>query len=141
MVIAGLPRTGTSHLQQLLAATGLFRTLPYWESLEPFPLPGERGVEPDPRIGRTARRRWTPCTPPSRYLTLMHEMDGPEHVHEEIALLANDFSTMFFETLTDVPALGRPLPDPQTRRRTTRYLRLQLQALQHLDARAVAAGC
>ena len=33
----------------------------------------------------------------------MHEMDGPEHVHEEIALLANDFSTMYFETLTDVP--------------------------------------
>ena len=102
VVIAGLPRTGTTHLQQLLAATGLFRPLPYWESLEPFPLPAERGLEPDPRIARTAQAMDAMHTA-MPHLILLHEMDGPEHAHEEIALLANDFSTMFFETLTDVP--------------------------------------
>ncbi|RHW28909.1 sulfotransferase [Nocardioides immobilis] len=130
MVIAGLPRTGTTHLQQLLAATGLFRTLPYWESLEPFPLPGERGTEPDPRIGRTAQAMDAMHTA-MPHLILMHEMDGPEHVHEEIALLAADFSTMFFETLTDVP---RWVDHYRAHDQAPHYayLRLQLQALQHL---------
>lgn len=130
VIIAGLPRTGTSHLQQLLAATGLFRTLPYWESLEPFPLPGERGVEPDPRIERTvAALDAMHTTVP--HLMLMHEMDGPEHAHEEIALLANDFSTMYFETLTDVPRwVDHYLSHSQVPHYA--HLRLQLQALQHL---------
>jgi len=130
VVIAGLPRTGTTHLQQLLAATGLFRTLPYWESLEPFPLPGEWGVEPDPRIGRCAQAMDTMHTA-IPHLMLMHEMESPDHVHEEIALLASDFSTMFFETLTDVPRwVDHYLAHDQTPHYS--YLRLQLQALQHL---------
>lgn len=131
VVIAGLPRTGTTHLQQLLAATGLFRTLPYWESVEPFPLPAERGVVPDPRIGRTAAAMDVMHEALPHFI-LMHEMDGPEHVHEEIALLANDFSTMFFETLTDVPAwVDHYRGHDQAPH--YRYLRLQLQALQHLE--------
>ena len=36
------------------------------------------------------------------HFPLMHEMTT-EHVHEEIQLLANDFSTMLFETLAHVP--------------------------------------
>ncbi len=52
VVIAGLPRTGTTHLHNLLAAAPTFRTLPYWESNEPFPLPSEVGCRagspPDP---------------------------------------------------------------------------------------------
>ncbi len=130
VVIAGLPRTGTTHLQQLLAATGLFRTLPYWESLEPYPLPGERGIEPDPRIARTAQAM-DAMHAAMPHLILMHEMDGPEHVHEEISLLAADFSTMFFETLTDVP---RWVDHYRAHDQAPHYayLRLQLQALQHL---------
>src|ERR1700747_1597725 len=41
VVIAGLPRTGTPHLHNLLAEAPPFRTMPYWESNEPFPLPSE----------------------------------------------------------------------------------------------------
>ncbi|MET0826479.1 MAG: sulfotransferase, partial [Acidimicrobiales bacterium] len=41
MIIAGLPRTGTTHLHNLLAADPALRSLPYWESLEPVPVPGE----------------------------------------------------------------------------------------------------
>ena len=36
------------------------------------------------------------------HFPLMHEMTT-DHVHEEIQLLANDFSTMLFETLAHVP--------------------------------------
>ena len=53
VVIAGLPRTGTTHLHNLLAAGPTFRTLPYWESMEPLRMPAEIGVEPDPRRARS----------------------------------------------------------------------------------------
>jgi hypothetical protein len=138
VIIAGLPRTGTTHLQQLLAATGQFRTLPYWESLEPFPLPGERSTEPDPRIGRCEQAMDAMHTAVP-HLILMHEMDSPHHVHEEIALLASDFSTMFFETLTDVPAwVDHYRAHDQAPHYA--YLRLQLQALQHLGGEHLRGG-
>ena len=101
VVIAGLPRTGTTHLHNLLAAAPTFRTIPYWESNEPFPLPSEAGVEPDPRRTRmdVAVEFMNLVMP---HFALMHEMTT-DHVHEEIQLLANDFSSMLFETLGHVP--------------------------------------
>ena len=129
VVIAGLPRTGTTHLHNLLAAGPTFRTLPYWESVEPFPLPAERGVEPDPRKARmdSAVEFMNAAMP---HFALMHEMTT-EHVHEEIQLLANDFSTMLFETLAYVPRWrDYYLSHDQTS--SYQHLRLQLQALQFL---------
>ena len=35
IVICGLPRTGTTHLHNLMSADPALRSLPYWESLEP----------------------------------------------------------------------------------------------------------
>jgi hypothetical protein len=101
VVIAGLPRTGTTHLHNLLASAPTFRSMPYWESVEPFPLPSEAGVEPDPRRTRmdVAVQVMDIVMP---HFRLMHEMTT-DHVHEEIQLLANDFSTMLFETLAYVP--------------------------------------
>jgi hypothetical protein len=101
VVIAGLPRTGTTHLHNLLAAAPTFRTMPYWESVEPFPLPREVGVQPDPRRTRMDVAVGVINTVMPHF-ALMHEITT-DHVHEEIQLLANDFSTMFFETLSDVP--------------------------------------
>ena len=138
VVIAGLPRTGTTHLHNLLGAArsggrlsrpGTFRTLPYWESFEPFPLPAEVGVEPDPRAARmdvavTVMNTLMP------HFALMHEMTT-EHVHEEIQLLANDVSTMFMETLAHVPRWrDYYLAHDQTS--TYEYLATQLKALQFL---------
>lgn len=101
IVIAGLPRTGTTHLHNLLAAGPTFRTIPYWESNEPFPLPTEVGVEPDPRrVRMDAAVEFMNAVMP--HFALMHEMTT-DHVHEEIQLLANDFSSMLFETLAHVP--------------------------------------
>ena len=101
VVIAGLPRSGTTHLHNLLAAAPTFRTLPYWESVEPFPLPAEVGVEPDPRrVRMDAAVGFMDVVMP--HFRLMHEMTT-DHVHEEIQLLANDFSTMLFESLGHVP--------------------------------------
>jgi Sulfotransferase family len=133
VVIAGLPRTGTTHLHNLLASSGQFRTLPYWESLEPYPLPDEVGVSPDPRRARCDQaidflHQLLPLFP------RMHEMTT-DHVHEEIQLLANDFSSMLFETLADVPD-WRDHYLAHDQESHYRHLRLQLQALQFLDGAA-----
>lgn len=129
VVIAGLPRTGTTHLHNLLAAGPTFRSLPYWESMEPVPMPHEVGLEPDPRRERSDQAVWF-MNLAMPHFRLMHEMTT-DHVHEEIQLLANDFSSMLFETIGDVPAWrDHYLAHDQTPH--YRYLRTQLQALQHL---------
>ncbi|MGD1256720.1 sulfotransferase family protein [Mycobacterium seoulense] len=129
VVIAGLPRTGTTHLHNMLAAPATFRTMPYWESVEPFPLPAEAGVEPDPRRARmdVAVGVINTVMP---YFPLMHEMTT-EHVHEEIQLLANDFSTMLFETLADVPR-WREYYQAHDQTPHYEYLARQLKAMQFL---------
>jgi hypothetical protein len=129
VVIAGLPRTGTTHLHNLLAAGPTFRSIPYWESVEPFPLPAEAGVEPDPRKARMdAAVEFMNVAMP--LFPLMHEMTT-EHVHEEIQLLANDVSTMLFETLAHVPRWrDYYLAHDQTS--SYEHLSLQLKALQFL---------
>ncbi len=129
VVIAGLPRTGTTHLHNLLAVPPTFRTMPYWESVEPFPLPSEAGVEPDPRRARmdVAVAVINTVMP---HFPLMHEITT-EHVHEEIQLLANDFSTMLFETLADVPR-WRDYYQAHDQTPHYEYLARQLKAMQFL---------
>ncbi|WP_448453118.1 sulfotransferase family protein [Mycolicibacterium elephantis] len=129
IVIAGLPRTGTTHLHNLLAAGPTFRTIPYWESNEPFPLPSEIGVEPDPRrVRMDAAVEFMNAVMP--HFALMHEMTT-DHVHEEIQLLANDFSSMLFETLAHVPRWrDYYLIHDQTPH--YEHLKTQLKALQFL---------
>ena len=129
IVIAGLPRTGTTHLHNLLAAGPAFRVLRYWESIEPFPMPGEAGLQPDPRLARTdmAVDFMNMAMP---HFPLMHEMTT-QHVHEEIQLLFNDVSSMLMETLGHVPAWrDHYLSHDQTPHYA--HLRVQLQCLQHL---------
>ena len=129
VVIAGLPRTGTTHLHNLLAAPTTFRTMPYWESNEPFPLPAESGIEPDPRWTRmdVAVQVMNVVMP---HFPLMHEMTA-DHVHEEIQLLANDFSTMLFETLAHVPG-WRDYYMAHDQTSHYEYLETQLKAMQFL---------
>jgi len=59
IIVAGLPRSGTTHLLNLMAADRRLRSLPYWESCEPIPVPGEPESVPgeDPRYTR-CRRDW-----------------------------------------------------------------------------------
>lgn len=129
VVIAGLPRTGTTHLHNLLAAPPTFRTMPYWESVEPFPMPNELGIEPDPRRTRmdVAVSVLDAVMP---HFALMHEITT-DHVHEEIQLLANDMSTMLLETLADVPR-WRDYYQSHDQTPHYEYLATQLRAMQYL---------
>ncbi len=105
MVIAGLPRTGTTHLHNLISSDPALRSLPYWESVQPVPFPAEAdlvGTDDDPRIARTemALGAMDVLMP---HFKRMHEMTT-WHVHEEIQLLAIDFSTMLFDTMAPMPS-------------------------------------
>jgi hypothetical protein len=131
IVIAGLPRTGTTHLHNLVSRAPELRSLPYWESLEPVPSPRDRVAPgaPDPRIARCERalaflHRVLPLFP------LMHEMMADAR-HEEIQLLAIQFSTMLFETSYRTPGY-REWYKGADQRPAYRYLRRCLQALQWL---------
>jgi hypothetical protein len=50
LFITGLPRTGTTLLQNLLAQDPNSRTLLFWEALEPAPAPEPATHETDPRV-------------------------------------------------------------------------------------------
>ena len=103
IVIVGLPRTGTSHLHNLISADPALRSLPYWEALEPVlpagvqPAPGA----PDPRFAST-QVGLDLIDAAAPLFERMHEMTV-DQVHEEIQLLAIDFSSMLFETMALMP--------------------------------------
>jgi hypothetical protein len=128
IVIAGLPRTGTTHLHNLVSADPALRSLPYWESLEPVALPGE-GDDPAPRIERCGQGlKAIDYVMP--YFKRMHEMT-PEARHEEIQLLAIDFSTMLFEASYRIPSY-RDWYKGHDQTGAYRYLQRVLQVLQFL---------
>jgi sulfotransferase family protein len=131
IIIAGLPRTGTTHLHNLISQDPSLRSLPYWESLEPVPDPREQpGPDGrDPRVVRCEKglamvHRVMPLFP------LMHEMT-PDARHEEIQLLAIAFSTMLFESSYALPSYAEWYKKSD-QRPAYRYLKRCLQALQWL---------
>jgi hypothetical protein len=131
IVILGLPRTGTTHLHNLMSQDPAMRSLPYWESLEPIPSGSDprRPGEPDPRLRRCAQGlRFVHWVMP--LFPLMHEME-PEARHEEIQLLAAAFSTMLFEASYFVPSY-RDWYRASDQTSAYAYLRRMLQILQWL---------
>jgi hypothetical protein len=134
IVIVGLPRTGTTHLHNLMAADAALRSLPYWESLEPVPPRTEQSDASgsasvlDGRRDRCAAGLWFIDEVMPEFHR-MHEMTV-DHVHEEIQLLAIDCSTMLFESTAWVPS-WRDYYRTHDQRPSYAYLRRMLQICQH----------
>ena len=55
VVVAGLQRSGTTHMVNMLAADKRFQSMSMWEQLEPIPYTNAEGV--DPRY-QTAAKSW-----------------------------------------------------------------------------------
>ena len=131
IIIAGLPRSGTTHLVNLISADSRLRSLPYWESLEPFPAPqdvaGPDGIDPRLTRCRESYERGDRLLP---LLRAMHHMT-PEHVHEEIEIQELDFSTYNLEWYAHVPR-WRDFYRSYDQRPHYAYLKKALQALQWL---------
>ncbi|MEZ4280836.1 MAG: sulfotransferase [Myxococcota bacterium] len=104
VVIVGLPRTGTSHLHNLLAGHPELRFLPYWESTEPIAAPGDVAVPgaADPRIARiqAGLDQGMALIP---HQQAMHEIDA-QTPHEEIGFFSMDFACPIFFTSFKVPS-------------------------------------
>jgi len=103
IIVVGLPRSGTTHLVNLLAADRRLQSLPLWESYEPVPDPDEppdaEGV--DPRW-RRCQEAWEALKLTLPYLPAMHPMQ-PDHVHEELELELPDFSSYTPEWVARCP--------------------------------------
>jgi hypothetical protein len=159
LIVVGLPRSGTTHLVNLLAADSRFRSLPLWEAMEPLPNPrkgassattaaairsidrvlpnkardwlGVEHLTADPRYLRCAAN-WAGMRTMAPYVAAMHPMN-PDHVHEEIELMGPDFASYIFEWTGHVPRYrDHYFATDQTPHYG--YLKRVLQILQHRDA-------
>jgi hypothetical protein len=103
IIIAGLPRSGTTHLLGLISADTRLRSLPYWESLQPIPDPREHagpdGI--DPRYARSVEA-WERLQRLNPMMAPYHPMD-PEHIHEDLELQLPDFTSYYWEWLYRMP--------------------------------------
>lgn len=129
VIVVGLPRSGTTHLVNLLAADSRFRSLPLWESYEPVPNPDEPSEVDgaDPRWTR-CNQMWEAMQQAAPFVAAMHPM-APDHVHEENELQAPDFSNYNHEWVARAPRWrDHYLTHDQTPHYT--YLKSVLQILQ-----------
>ena len=103
IIVIGLPRSGTTHLVNLIAADQRLRSMPLWEGQEPVPDPREApdadGI--DPRWKR-CDAIWQQMKANTPLLAAMHPME-PDHIHEELELLLPDFTSYNLEWVARVP--------------------------------------
>lgn len=102
--IVGLPRSGTTFLQWMLARDRTLRHAPFWELMFPLPF-GDADApvaQPDPRIA-AARAALDKLHETAPEMVKMHQLEA-EEPEEEIALLSLGFSSMAFEWSFAVPS-------------------------------------
>lgn len=103
IVVIGMPRSGTTHLLNLLGADSRLRSTPLWETYAPVPNPkepiGADGV--DPRYARVAAS-WEAQLASNPLSAAMHAME-PDHFHEDVELMGPDFAGYNFEWLARAP--------------------------------------
>ena len=131
VIVVGLPRSGTTHLVNLLAADSRFRSMPWWEVREPTPVrgdgPGRDGV--DPRFTR-CHTEWETTSSVAPLTALMHDRP-PWSIEEDCELVDLDVCSYTLEWHARVPA-WRDFYFELEQRDHYRFLRQQLQVLSYL---------
>lgn len=128
--ITGLARSGTTHLQRMLAELPGARPLLTWEAIEPIPAPSwqrpDAGRE-DPRVGR-ARQAAGVLRSLSPDLFVVHPMDAlvPE---EEVMVMEHSLLSWVPETTYHVPSYASWV-EAQDQTPAYRWLETALQHLQ-----------
>jgi hypothetical protein len=134
IIVVGLPRSGTTHMVNLIAADQRLRSMPLWESYEPVSnpreAPGPDGI--DPRR-RRCQQAWDAVKAAAPLVAAMHPME-PDHVHEDLELELPDFSSYNLEWVARCPQWrDYYLAHDQTPH--YQYMRTALQVLQWLQPR------
>jgi hypothetical protein len=101
IIIAGLPRSGTTHLVNWLARDTRLRSLTLWESEEPVPARPVAFGEVDPRIQRSAEV-WGAFEAMLPHMAAMHGMDASS-IHEDNELLFMDVNSYNWEFSSRLP--------------------------------------
>lgn len=131
LIVVGMPRSGTTHLVNLIAEDPRRRALPYWESQDPIPGrgqgPGVDGV--DPRYAR-AKAEHDALMASVPAVAAMHDR-LPEAIEEEVELLDLDMASYVLEWHARVPG-WRDVYLGLDQTRHYGYLRTVLQALTFL---------
>lgn len=131
VIVVGLPRSGTTHLVNVLASDTRFRSMPWWEAAEPIPVlgdgPGRDGI--DPRYLRCladheAALQTSPLT------ALMHDRP-PWSIEEECELMDLDLCTYVLEWHARVP-MWRDHQHTLDHDAHYAFLRRELQVLSYL---------
>ncbi|MBJ18572.1 MAG: sulfotransferase [bacterium] len=131
LIIAGLPRSGTTHLLNLIGADSRLRALRRWESQEPLPsLATRRGEVPDDRIanGQVALEQQNLLIP---LMTNMYDVPN-DGIHEEVELQHMCLSSLLM-------AAGQPITGwmegyfAEDQRPHYAFLKRSLKALQFLE--------
>lgn len=126
LVIVGLPRTGTTLLQRLLAADPRFHSAAWWEARYPAPLTGETLDAPTGRIARAQAEVATmiDCMP---QILSIHPLDAML-ADEEFMLMEHSF-VCAMDSYANVPGYTAWL-DKQDLTPVYTYLKRMLQFLQ-----------
>lgn len=130
IVITGLPRTGTTKLQRMLAQDPSFQNLALWRALNPAPPPGSRPDDPTARVAMAKGMTDLMAQMFPGFLAA-HPMQ-PEEAEEEVLLLQMSFETPANAWFFRAPShLSWLMQRPQLR--PYEELRTALQYLQWQD--------
>ena len=131
IIVVGLPRSGTTHLVNMLAADSRFRSMPWWEVREPTPVlgegPGRDGI--DPRYQRCLTE-WEVTKTTAPLTALMHDRP-PWSIEEDCELVDLDLCSYTLEWHARVPE-WRDYYLSLDQREHYRFLRQELMVLSFL---------
>jgi len=131
VIVVGLPRSGTTHLVNLLAADSRFRSMPWWEVVEPIPVigdgPGRDGLDPRYQRCLVAHQAMAPVAP---LVALMHDRP-PWSIEEDCELIDLDLCAYTLEWHARVPT-WRDFYLTLDQRAHYAFLRKELQVLSYL---------
>jgi hypothetical protein len=101
IIVAGLPRSGTTHMLEVLAADRRLRELPYWEAIRPV---ADRyivdGVDTRHALCSAGWEQYDALMP---YVKMIHEF-SPDHISEDVEPQCIDFGSYYLEWMCLAPA-------------------------------------
>jgi hypothetical protein len=100
IIVAGLPRSGTTHMLEVLAADRRLRSMPYWEVIRPVAdlyLVDGKDTRHD-----VCAEGWAQYDALLPYVKLVHEF-SPDHISEDVEPQCLDFGSYYLEWMAFVP--------------------------------------
>lgn len=104
MFVLGMPRTGTTLLSYLLDEDPANRSLLRWEALASVPPPTSAALRTDPRVD-AAREGQAMLDALNPAFKAIH-YEAPDGPTECVAVFSQDFKSLLWETVANVPSYG-----------------------------------